>query len=409
MEKTLEQVRLLHYLVIGAAIVALVLAFTKHSDVAERYDLAIKEMTIVRGLVGHDWKESGDAARNLYAPLNLSTIQRVREGIAKRAGAFVSAHLSADLKASRNMPSLHAVELRWDAPFLNRLDLPITATLKDIQLHFDAIPILVVTPRTDELLGKSRALASPPNGTTRIDIKVNAVVDLPAHVSTHGWASASTTLPADVTMRYFGTGDSLLLAEKMSVAAQIERLPPFSQWDVLLRSYRYFHQALPLVEKLTPDQAIFYLEEKASGVSSNATFLGVSVPRSMIFITAGSMLGLLFVFSRSLVHINRTFSFGPENLQTLRNFSWIALFNDSWSGHFNYLSILVLPTAAVCFLGFSNLLGLGTKPSLTWFALLIAITGTSLVLSQSALAAVNALRRCIAIAESNAANFRDEG
>lgn len=268
---------------------------------------------------------------------------------------------------------------------------------------------MAVKPKFDELVTKNKGLVSPPSGTSRIDIKVDANVDLPTHVSTHGWVTAPTTLSAKVTMVYFGKGDTILLEEKADVAAQIERLPPFSQRDVLLRSYRYFHQVLPFVENLTPDQAVFYLEEKALAAPNSATFLGISVPKSMILITAGSMLGLLFVFSRTLSHMNRTLASNPENLQTLRGFSWVALFDDKWSRYFNYLSILVLPTAAVCFLGWSSLLSLSASPSLIGLALLLAATGASILLSHDALSIVGALRSHIAVPEPNTATTPDEG
>jgi len=411
MDKSLEHARLLYYLVMGAAIVALVLAFTKHGDLSERYDLAIKEMTIVRGLVGHDWKEGGDTARNIYEPRNLSTIQGVRENLTKRAGVFASSRLGLDLKASPAMPLREEIEFRWDVPFVNRLDLPITTTINDILLHFNAIPILAVKPQIDELVSKSKGLRNPPKGTNLIDIKVVTVVDLSAYFSASGWRTAPTQIPAKVTMRFFTTGDSLLLEEKANVAAQIERLPPFSQRDVLLRSYRYFHQVLPLVEDYTPDQALFYLKEKASNVPSSASFIGVSVPRSMILITAGSILGLLLIFSRSLLHIELSLPSNQESLKALRNFSWILLFNDNWSRYFSQFSILVLPTAAVASLGWSSLLSLSSSPSLIGIALLLVATGTSLTLSQSALSIIDTLQTQIIIAdaESSAVTVPDEG
>lgn len=181
----------------------------------------------------------------------------------------------------------------------------------------------------------------------------------------------------------------------------LERLPSFGQRDVLLRSYRYFHQVVPPIDNLTPDQAILYLKERASNVPNNVTFLGVSVPRSMILITAGAMLGLLFVFSRSLAHLDLSFPSSPENLQTLRNFSWIALFDERWSRYFNYLSIVWLPTASVAFLGLSSLYGLGTSPSLIGLALVLVVVGMSLSLSQGAIRTVEVLRSRIERAKSS--------
>jgi hypothetical protein len=89
---------------------------------------------------------------------------------------------------------------------------------------------------------------------------------------------------------------------------------------VLLRTYPFLHQVLPRVEDLTPNQAIFYLEEKALTTPLSASFLGISVPRSMLPVTAGSVMGLLLVFSLSLRQINRLVKQKAEYTQsTVKN------------------------------------------------------------------------------------------
>jgi hypothetical protein len=248
MEETLKHVRLLHYVLMGASVAAIVLTFAKYSDVTDRYDQAVQQVQTVRGLVGQDWKEGTGTVRDEFEPLIVPGIEKTRKEINTRVVGFISSHLTDIVRKKRPNAYPNDVELHWVIPFMYQSNLPITTTLKQIVTYFDDIPILAAIPDIDDLSVKNRILASPPSQTARIEINVAAKVDFDDYVKQlGGWTSATQSVPAVVSVHAFPKSSGPPSEEKSDTSVRVTRVPQFSQqmccFGLILSFTRYYRES----------------------------------------------------------------------------------------------------------------------------------------------------------------------
>jgi hypothetical protein len=382
MEDSLKHARLLHYLLIGATITAISLALARHSDLVERYDLAISEVEIVRGLVGGDWREGGDSPRNNFEPLSLATIRAVRGRLDAQVAEFVAADFTSELQL--RAPTTRVASVTWDMPMEYLKDLPITATVKEILGYFDSIPIMAVVPDFDDLARESRVLQLPSPDGSILNIAGHCRLNLKAYGEAAGWSVAGKGVPLKLRIRARDSQGRILAHEMFVTQGRPEPVPGFSKQQGLLKSYRYFAAVLPHIADLTPDQARLRLEEKIAAVPNTASFLGVSVPRSMTAVAVAVVIGLVVLLTHSIIHLNYIVQLEADIRGEVAAFSWVALFSGKWARCFSMLTILVLPAGTVALLGWASILSLGARASLISLALACVAVGLTLTLSNSA-------------------------
>jgi hypothetical protein len=129
LEDSLSQARLLHYILIAAAVSGLGIAFTKHNDLIQRYDLAIEDLQTIGGFVGGDWKEGGNQMRDEFKPLNLGAVSSMREELSRRASIVANQYLVSLASTAQATEGTSLIPIKLVYPWALRTDLPITFTV----------------------------------------------------------------------------------------------------------------------------------------------------------------------------------------------------------------------------------------------------------------------------------------
>jgi len=350
MEETLKSLRLIHQLVIIAT--ATIIVFAVAPDRSAQYVDALDELSALRQVSFDDFpgyvhwlmreqeEQDNQFVRNVVRSANISVPTRPAPHFSMPLYCVPcgpAGNTLRDLESFLNQSQLVVgVKIERDEKATLRqivAGLPWAQGVKLIGMEFyaletslrgpypDGTMLLPISPRLGQNHGRVDLILSQPGGTEPMRLSVK----IPYYS-----AARQMGRYAIDWLRQQPTGQGLI-----ETSPQIDRVFP---------KLKVFWKQL---ERMTPNEASRFLEEKLDSARGQLSFFGISVDTAIAaWVGPGTSLLLLLFFVAHVRHLSAV----NEQCALLKTYPWIALFPDTLSKTLTSLSLLSLPVANVLLL-----------------------------------------------------------